>query len=591
VLGNRAAAKNPDRYLFSPKLLEEDKPWSTRDIVEYLAYEGSPRDKTETVKIRLRLDSGLASQLPDWDRPVIDPHQKTVWDLLNEAMPRGRMLGFYLDVHSPGGGSPDELRVKPFSMLGAAITIPERDGPGSPSGTLAANTRQRRLDFDSVPHARAGIKESELQAVDRVRLRGARRTSTCTLAYLESSLEIGWPAALETEYEEGASTDSGYAALVTDEKQKANAEARAADKLFPVFRRLRIPETWSMRVRDGAAAGDFHWVFPIEGKEIEVASSGEGYPVYNRELYVLPYTPLLDGYDYAVIVYTGDPDYRLAPVKVSDGPFNQLPPFSIWKVPETTGPATRRWVHGEKIAEAAAQIHRSSSKANRRLTARLDVARHDRAILLEVNGAPQHAVFPIEFNPLTVDRDVYGGWNWQEAMYTVSFADDRYCEGVYPADSAIDASLEHVRELLVHLGDDFRQDWLVPNTVIGVTPKTGQPVRCELGGWINADHFLLKSRARLAFEYYSRTRRAIEFSTSWVTGKIQIGDFIDEIGDVEKVAIDSVVTQITVTLPAGDGDLPPPVMHVSTAYVELEALRATFAHTTRDFGRMHGRMR
>ena len=578
--GNRSSAKTGEAYAFSDKLIVDDAFWSTRDVVEYLCERGGTLDRDDNQQIKLYLDSATKTLLPDWDRVNIDPTGKSLWELLCEAMPRSRMLGFDLRVILADPNDPDSsaaLTVVPFTLAGSDITTTE--------GTLLANPNQRRIEFDKTFDAAGAVKNSAVLAVDRVRFRGSRRTSTATFSYNESTLAAGWPTALETEYKKGASEDTSYIgppALTTDEKQAANAEARSADKLQAVYRRLIIPESWDGRVRDGQAGGDFHAVFPLPGKETAAANTVADtcFPLNPRELRLDATLALKDGYDYSAISSPGSPDIIFPATRVSDGPHNRLEVLALFRQPETPSVGPKRWVHGEKIAEAAA-VEKTSTDRNRRLAVRTETARADRAILLEVHGAPRHAIFPNEFlsGKLPIDGDVYGRWDWRQAVFTITLLDDRYCEGVWPEKAAIDAANERVRELVLDLGEKYRQDWLVPGTVIGHDPKTGQLVRSTYGGWINNDTKRLTAKAKLCFEYYRDQRRALEFATGWVNSAVKIGDYVTEIGDIDRLAVGSVVTEISVEIPEGD-DVP--TISYGTTYVELEALRGLAIPTRGD---------
>jgi len=192
-------------------------------------------------------------------------------------------------------------------------------------------------------------------------------------------------------------------------------------------------------------------------------------------------------------------------------------------------------------------------------------------LYLHVEGQPQHAIAYADFVPLPVDQGV-GRYNWREFIVTVSFEDDRHCEGVWPPDGLLAALLQagaHVRRQVLYAGDSYRQDWIVPGTVVDVDPHTGELQRNAAGGWIADDSAKLQARARQIHAYFSQPRRALTFSTGRINSALQLGEYVVERGDLNREPIGAVITQMSISSP--ENALPR--LTYDTAFLELEAVQ------------------
>jgi hypothetical protein len=241
------------------------------------------------------------------------------------------------------------------------------------------------------------------------------------------------------------------------------------------------------------------------------------------------------------------------------------------KVPAASS-EDRYWVEGSKLADCA-YLEERDDKDNRQFSLRVDVPNQAYGLYLHVIGQPQHVIAKTDFVALPVDQ-VVGDFDWREAIVTVSFEDDRHCEGVWPPDSLLFLrQVDHIRRQVLYAGDQYRQDWLVPGTVLRVNPLNGQLVRSSSGGWIANDTDKLVERAQQLFAYFGRTRRSLSFSTGRLTTAVRRGDLVTEVGDLptSRQLIGSVVSQLTVTSPAGTNAVPR--MEVQTTFLELDSVQ------------------
>jgi hypothetical protein len=545
-------------FLFSSSTDPEDATWNTKQIAEYLLAQELPKGPGGVLQWQANLDPDTEAVLPTWDKPVIDPAPNlSVGNCLNLLMPRERMLSWRLTVTTSEAGF-DAVYLTPVSLLGSDVA--------TDLGTLKKNDRQLLLQVSQsasqAPDTVWALKESDIPAIDQARVRGARRTSTCTLSRVDETIDEGWPLALETEYNQGFSTAATYAALGVDSKQAANAEVRTTDRLFAVYRRFAIPRTWNQKVKDGLGAGSEKPVF------LASDSGGTGVKLVNpRELELAPTLPLKDGYDYTTI---GSVTLRVPATKVSDGPHSRLPALVLFKTPEWLGGGSVPYVQVDAIGGAAA-VEQVNTHQERWFSCRVEVPEQDRAVLLHVEGRPQHVIAWSNFERLPVDYH-QGKWDWRDALFTVCIYDDRFAEGVWPSDDAAKTNTVAMRrDLVVHAGDQYRQDYLVPGTVIGINRTNRQPARCANGGWINDDRKVLEARAKQIFAYYGQTRNALTLATPVINAQIQLGDYVSTIGTAaHALDVGTVVSEIVVNIPGGQRP-GPPVAQYATAFAQLDA--------------------
>lgn len=599
AVGKLRGNYGPDEQRFSYKPVTDSAvpEWSTRKIVKYLLQNFRPKSASGRQIMSVTL--GDENILPDNDRPTFDPTAMNLWECLCNLMARQRLLGFYLK-YNPGHLVVDDfLTIEPYTLV-------DKLQQGEDYITIPANKNQVRIDFDLDSDVQnAGIKYSSLQEIDQLVLRGARRTSTCSLSNIDGTLKRGWNVGSglpdEEDYEAGGSTQVGYAALGVDEKQRLNAEVRSSESLHSVYRLFVIPGAgpndnapWDQFVLNGEGGGNFAPLFPIAGAP---ALTSLAWP---RELYILPGVLLEEGLDYSYLGTLTNPE---APNKIDNRPRNRTAPLVFFKVPKryqvnyagaNIEIKDRYWIEASKIGEAA-QLEETADNQNHRWSCRVEVPNQSYGVLVHVEGQPQHVIAKTDFTKLPVD-EVVGDFDWREMIITCSFEDDRYCEGKWPPDSSVVsvmadnlalafvnpaaaivnalntfASQTQVRRHVIYVGDEYRQDYLCPNTVVGVNAKTGALIRNPNASWIRDDSGDLQKRARQMFQYFGKRRRSLTFSSSRINTAIELGYYVISTGSLaSQLTIGSVVTQIRVTSPEGEE---PPRITYETSYLELEAIQ------------------
>lgn len=546
---NRSASKVGDSHVFEADLAAASW-WSTRDIVEYLLAREAPQDASGTITVPFELQ-GVA--LGDWDRPEVSWENKSVLSILQELVTRSLMQGWRLKV------SEDEERVgfEVFSLTEADITLPLT---GSPK--LAKSIRQVALQTDLDPGTRCTLKTGNTAKVHQVRVRGARKRSVGSFSYDDSTLATRWDSELQTLYDAGASSSTGYSALDDEEKRSRNDAVRGQPRFEEVYSFYGVPIDWDQTVN----AGDP--LFP----------DADGWPVpqYLGDTFVSATLPLYQGLDYSgTKVADGTPKVTEFSAALN---LEEMPPLVFFRRPE----ATTKWVAGDKLGTSGVLPRAFEDTANSRCSVSVQVPHESHGVLLRVQGDPQHAIAKTDFAPLPVDPAV-GGLDWRHCIITIAYTWD-WVEGVYPADADLPATVDSPRVRILWAGDRYRKDYVAPNTVVGVDTD-GALLRSN-GGWIpkegdDDDETRLEAMAQLAFAWWGSDHYVLAIETHRLPQpkELDIGDLVTEIGTQAATGghrreINACITEIKIAWPEGEGsDAAPPTFSLLTDSGELDPIQ------------------
>lgn len=543
-LNMKTAAGNP---VFSGKRLDDDEPWTLDSCLRYLTTYHRPRDKNGTFMPIGVVGTGLLKSTVD--RPMIPTHGRSIRELLNQLLPHQRFLTWGLTVDE----SNNAIYVNVVSLTGDNIVLPTGD-------FILANPRRWIFDTDTA-YAEVATVLSHAEAVDMVRMQGNRATSTMTLSKQEGTLDKGWSVAQETLYNAGASTTAAYAAAGANRtrKQKLNAIARGRDSLAAVYQRLELVDNWDGFTKHsaGGAGGGSVYFDPLLIPP---------YKFNPRELRFQKTLPLRDNYDYSGTSFSGAP---LPPTITGDGPYNNLPPLVVIEVPAsgsdaTVDTSTKKYIQMEKIG-LASQVEQTHQDPNRRWSASVYIPDQDASIVLKVSGGPgQHVLAGADFTKLAEDPIDNDKWDWRKVYATVCVELDTFCEGIWPPNqAALPPDADYIREAVLQAPETFRLDWLVPDTVVGLDAD-GQLKRAVAGRWINDDRAKLTDRARIAFEWYGRERRAVTLNCARINGNIRLGDFVSQLGVNVSRIVNTVITEVRIDCPLGMNE---PRVTYTTDYV------------------------
>lgn len=547
--GNMALVPIEGVPVFSDTILDDDDFWTTPYALQYVVGLFKPKDKAGT-ELPFFLDpGGFGLLLWTHDRPQISTHGKTVREMLNLLLPHERFVSWLLEVDD----DTNEIFIRVVSLTGDDLLLPSTDA-------LSANPRRWSWDIDE-SRGDGVLTLSHAEAVDRVRAQGARATSTLSLSNPDDTLDEGYTAAEKTIYDTGATGSAPFtAATSTDVKKRLHKARRAQADCQMVYSRFAIPADWNGVAKNGEGVGGVDFC-PIE-------TETPLFKFYTRELYIEPMTQLRDGYVYTALGGS-NPEARVPPVKKDvGGPHNHLPIQVVIKVPQSGAEedAEDRWVNIEKIGMAADSAV-IPDDPEWKFSCHVSVARMDRAVLVKVSGGEQYVIAGSDYTKKTDGtEDNYTPWDWKTMIVTCTIKWDAFCEGAWP--DLVDVSAnDHIREVVLDAGDEYRLDWLVPGTVVSLDTD-GKLVRSDAGGWINDDRKKLKDRARLAFAWYGVERRAIQLPTSKINGSVRLGDFVVSAGVVFAKLVNTVVTSIRIDCPGSNGpDAPIPMMTFVTDYI------------------------
>lgn len=552
-LPNRISAPRGGRYIFNDDVVTSLF-WNTRGAVEYLLTECTIRTHNDALSLNFLVDFDYLAQLPNWDAIQVDTHGKTLFDLLNELIPRQRLLGWTLRVDEEA----NTILLRPFTFTGEDIEAAAGE-------KLLANRRLTTLIVERSPGVAVVLKTSAVEQFDQVIAQGRRRRICFSVCDDNDTLVKGWTPADETGYEAGASGAGDYpAAAEISERRRRDADVRGSALYEEVFSRFKLPAPWDFQVGDPVAGG---------AADTLIIPDEDPLP-YTLETYILPTLPLLTNRD-----YSGSKIEDGAVTKTGAGePPHEMLPQAFFQLPHDTD----RYVRGERIA-----IEAASETARRDFTVVVRVPEKSRAVNCIVSGGPQHLIATLDFDGLAHDWEegAESWFNWQKMILTLAIEDDRHAEGRYPSDDLLSLlttgpAADGVRRKVIDAGPSYKLDWIVKGTVIGTDPDTQEPQQVEVdegdGVYVHDDRIALEAIAKVAHAWYGVPRRALTFVAHRISAALAIGDLITSIGSEDfSQAINSVVTQMHVTIPRVEGGAAPGPARIeyTTAYAELDPLQ------------------
>jgi len=535
--------------------------WSTVDICDYLAKWAVPRESFRTRNKRIPFAMvGHAFYLSPADQPTLEQEGQTVLSLLNRLIDRRRLRSFYMTVDETKTPNEVQIVVVPWNKdvinFGIAGTY-----------NYLGNANLLRLKYDKNENTSTVLRKTKVNRYDRVVVRGARRTSTATFHVAAAYLAAAWTTAEETAYEAGASGVTGYATWDDLQQQQRNAEVRSADELSAVYSWFKLPDTWNLQI-EAATGSSVNPVF--------VDSAGNSVPQCIHEVVWEPQLPFYEHVDYSGDAIENGADEP--PILVYRQPL-------VWfKIPDTT-----RYIAGDAVGTLAeGSADQTDDGGNSRWSARVQTQTDTRTLEVHADGEKQHVIAGANFTALTEDRDL-GDFTYSSKgmLITATLRDNRYAEGKYPADGSRDGTLiDQQFGYVIYAGDSYRQDYVVPGTVVDVDSAGALVV--SNGGYVRDDTDMLAVFARIAYEWWSQERTILSFSTTQLTSLIQVGYLIETIGDSTIVAnipgvgevvnehyevVNTVVSELRITWPRLDGNqLAAPRMEFTTGAGELDPM-------------------
>lgn len=559
---NRTSNQQFGSYVFEGMPDSSPKYWSTYSIVDYLLRNHRPTDANgaEWIPFYL-LDND--NVLPTWDQPTIESHRVSVRDLLNQLINRNRLLSYKLQVTDAG------IAVIPFSFTDVPIVLQ------SPTGAQTGynpNTIQIAAERDT--GATVVVKSSTLDSVDQVRAEGARKTTTATFSFFDSSLEIGWKNTDETDYEAGGSSDPDYPAAGDIElRAQFIINFRARENMKDVFSRFVLPSNWVGIVKNGLNEGGQKLTFP------DVDNPAVNVPLALEHRRFLNHLELREGVDYESIVGVT--------FQQAEQENQRRKPLVMFPLPLEEGetrPATKsdwKWTQAD-----TASLSANLETVGFPFSVRASVG-HDGALNVEVLNGYQEWIAHGDFTPIDgIDEVLPVECTFREMLATLSIEWSEFASATFPATAA--TSRDVARRLVIDCGESYRMDYITEGTVIGLSPDgTLQTADCNgsPGLYFRDDSDKLAGIAEMAYQWYSRERHAVDITTTLITSAVSVGDYVTAIGDWDLAGdtitdnINSVVSAIRIesrgTETTADAGVVPqvPRMSITTAFGELDPLR------------------
>lgn len=566
--GNRSTAKTDKAVYAFHGSRTGGQPWSTSTAVDSMLTYETVRDWNEEQLVPFVLYDPDAA-LPDWDEPTLQREGRNVYDLLQTLIGRQRGLAWRIEVlPAAEQQGADQVEVVPCTLVTSDLVIDEQK-------KLKANPNQKILCWEQDRGADPVIRRCSSETIDQVIVRGERRTSTASFSFGEATLAIGWPAALETAYEQAASTAGDYPPVGEDSaRQFANYACREADKFKVVFARFTLDEATGGYVGNGTSNLADQVLMPSDADEDDPE------PWAPDDQRFLPFTAMLEG-----VVYDGDVIGSGNPPNVFQlKPLKHKPPLVLFPRPNIVdGDQTQRYRQAEKIGLTADQ-DQAGWGASQSWTAGVHIDNDDGALWVVVHNGQQWVIAKTDFTPLAdVDptTDEIPG-DYRQMIVTATVPWSSFAEVRYPAQVDLPHGFDALRRQLIK-APFHRVDYIVADTVVAIDEKTGTLLRNDRAGFIRDDRDKMEQIAKLAYAWYGQERKAISFSTTLVNNRLELGDLIVSIGDpdiegdVHTEDVNSIITLIRIVMPLAEGMgevLPPaPRIEYQTAFGELDVLQ------------------
>lgn len=574
-----------DPYGTDGDLPEGPKYWSSRDIVRYLLgyHMGRAQDDSYAIWWELEDPEFIVRST---DRPAIQAGGVEVWTVLNQLMAMQRGLGFYLRVTGDtlSTSAAAKVQVVPFSLAPQNVSLTLDDEVDPVTHKLPANSNRKRLDFTRDRTCdQIGIISDAINQYDGLEIIGARATHTFTTYFGETllgnpidpftALYRTWSQALEDEYQTGGSGESNFPPEAEiAQRQRWSAEFRSRHKFRDVYRRYKFD---SAVAKDQVYSWTGEFVFPDYDNPVTNPDSLNRKVSY-IDLNVLQKVPLYPDVDYS---------YRDA-IELPAVLPEYLDPMVFVRIPVPEGStasvsgsdlATERWANGESL-KLTQDIEGEDEDRNYHMSLHIQAPGIPNRLDFVVSGQPQH-VRALDYPWQTWDKPIGRlATSKDDLLLTIAVEADYHCRVVYygqdwgnPPPSDAD-TLTRIRT--IYVGDDYRMDFICKNTVWGI--ENGELLQADSAYLIRDDRPKLKQLAEIAWVWYGKTRRALDFKTQFLTNALEIGDMITGIivqkdgTSYDDFEVFTTVSSISISSPIGEVNISPPEISYKTEFGQFD---------------------
>lgn len=560
--GNRTMDPGPQgTYIFAGDLSDaaDCTAWTTRNVVEYLARYHTPVDDDGNNTLQFSVEADGADLLPDNDKPVVRAHGRTLKDLLDELMNRRRALGYTLEVDEGASELGHDLVViRPFTFADNDVLDDDNNV------LLQANPDQKTIDYDKNPDVDpAQLKFSAGQVYDQVIARGDRILCVGTFSVYDDTLEAGWTAAEQTEYNAGASGEPDYPAVDEVAKRaQRNADYRSQEHLRRVYRYFDVPPEWDEKVTDGRGGAANH-LFPYD-EFVDLVPDLWDAAFYAPHLKFERYLPLKTDHDYSAADLTPDAVVDNTPAGKA---WEYRRPYVLLELQDEIAEADK--YHEVEQLASCAEVEFTGDGEGRKFCCSVRVQEDNLGIVVHVQGAPQYVIAANDFVRPDASDALGSTFDWADMILTAAIRSDRCVEMKHPNPIVEDEDV--LRILVIDARERAQMHYVAPGTVVGLLD--GDLVATSGGGLVRDDRDWLDQLARVAYQWYGTQRQALTLGYRQVIGPdaLTIGDLIVTVGSGEtEQDVRSVVTEIRVDFAQTENDVHRTMIH--TQWAELDAL-------------------
>lgn len=509
--------------------------WSTKDILWYMLNIATPDRYDYDASYIFVLDN--MSLAFDWDRPTLESEGRSSLSILEELVNSSRLIQFSVSVDST-----DRIMFRLNSLATTSLTLPNGE-------TFAANDRPIKLYTVGSEDTFVSVQQSLSMQANQVIVRGAQRETCGTFQICESETDTqklveAFSSTIVTAYEDGASNHADYASWTTPEKRQANERARARHGVEDAYRVFAVNQASSM------AVGAFEYVFENE--------DSTKYSVWWHRLKFAQQLPFKRGVDYSGTIIEDDTHND------EEKPDDFRGPLILFK---RVGTSPAEYLQAEKMAN----IDRDPI-----FSIAVGIEYNGACMSLNVQGAEQHAIAHGRFTGQSEDRTTaqLGSWDYREAMCTVSLQEDRFAEGRYPEDDALDQSLDTIRRKVIYVGPSYKLIRVLKDTIVDID-EAGIPQKTTNTAYIRDDREKLKSLAKLAHQWYATTRKVFRLTSARPSARPAVGMMLTKVneGTAHEEEINTIISEIRLSTPLGEnGAVPVASYSITTAMGELDPL-------------------
>lgn len=508
---NKSSIPGPDGVpVFSEKLINADL-WTAADILEYLIEYYPPHDGNGPP---WSINGTVRAHL-DWFSPRVPCEGRTLYTVIDSLIDSRRGLAWYVDSSSAGC----EINVASYSPTTISLSDDKSIPANSPNTVTLDGERQV---------GRVVTVTDSQDKYSSVRVTGARRGCCFTVGTHDNTLVSDWSSTDEAMYKQGDPT----AATKTLAEDKAKHDTyRSSDYLRHVYTRFRLPNNWDGWAGNGT---DFpaSYVCPfVDSFTGDIA--GSGVPFWQDGLRFKKKLPLREFHDYRSSV---------------ESPVDNTPTGATADYLDSFAIAN---ISGTRVMTHELQAWSNNEigpAGGTEMASNLEVLPNAAALYVRPQSMP-HAQADGEFDMVVDGSDTPTIFTWLALICTVFVEWDAWVEATYPQNAA--AEINDIQsEITIQFGDRARMDYVAKGTVLGV--EEGNLVMATQDGFVRNDHPILRDVARLAWQWYSESRKAIRMTVQHVSNELEVGDLL---GTVDGDTVNSLVTSVRYDFGNGTTDI------------------------------------